>query len=34
MLEGKETIILGDLEDADVARQVIQEAIDRYNETF
>ena len=34
MLEGKETIILGDLEDADVARQVIQEAIDRYKGTF
>ena len=34
MLEGKETIILGDLDDADVAKKVIEEAIDRYKEIY
>lgn len=34
MLEGKETIIHGDMEDAHVAKEIIQESIDRYKETF
>lgn len=33
-LEGKETIINGDLEDADVAEAIVQESIDRYNKFF
>ena len=34
MLEGKETVINGDMDDADVAREIVQESIDRYNKFF
>ena len=34
MLEGKETVINGDMDDAHIAREIVQESIDRYKEVF